>query len=50
MRNGEQSELLFCKHHGERHLDALIAQGWNVWNFVKHLEENKLKDTHPDED
>jgi hypothetical protein len=24
------ADLLFCGHHGKRHFDALIVQGWEI--------------------
>lgn len=31
--------LMFCKHHGERHLAALDADGWKVYDKTHLLNE-----------
>lgn len=36
----EYRELLFCGHHGHKHMDALVEQGWATADYTNKLQEN----------
>lgn len=37
----DKPELVFCKHHGERHIVALTIEGWTVYDFTAELNEKR---------
>ena len=37
--DGLEVDLLMCGHHGRRYEPVLIAQGWEVYDFTKRINE-----------
>ena len=35
----KHQEMLFCKHHGEKHTPVLATEGWTVLDFTDMLNE-----------
>lgn len=38
-RKGDMSELLFCGHHGRKHMSALVAQGFDIEDQTHRINE-----------
>jgi hypothetical protein len=38
-RSGEESELLFCHHHGKQHLPALEGKDFVIYDFTEKMYE-----------